>query len=227
VIMRTGNRALTYLLAKHQPFDAKTQKAADSIAAIAKDFLFLANESAKPLVQPHTEGFFQKLLKRGAMTKALAQSIMDLQLTVAFNEFQNFVGDAAIASLLTDAVLFEAIGQEATSPTETDMLVGSTKDVRGIHKFMLAYKKYPHIGDTDAWAFGKEYAHIVSGCALDIAHIASVASVTISIRVHAKWAMRLVLAGTPPTDEERKNLDKLMKDGAARMEATIAKLGQS
>jgi len=128
---------------------------------------------------------------------------------VAFDVYSKFVGSGDIAGLLVDSLVYEATGQQAGSPSEVDMLVGSTNKIRGIHKYILAGERHPHIKDSDAWLFGKEFAQVMSG-GPDIAYIASVASSTLSIRAPALWTVRLDLYGVQPTEAEKSKLTELL-----------------
>jgi len=115
---------------------------------------------------------------------------------VAFDVYSKFVGSGDIAGLLVDSLVYEATGQQAGSPSE-------------VHKYILAGERHPHIKDSDAWLFGKEFAQVMSG-GPDIAYIASVASSTLSIRAPALWTVRLDLYGVQPTEAEKSKLTELL-----------------
>src|SRR5712691_6730532 len=106
---------------------------------------------------------------RSAKETALANSVVDLQLTVFFRELSTYVGDNEIASVLVDALLYQATGCEARSPTSDELLFLGTHNARGIHKFQVALKKTPRIAAVEARVFGKEFGAIVFGSPMDIA----------------------------------------------------------
>src|SRR6266436_1573453 len=84
-----------------------------------------------------------------AKETALANSLFDLQLAVFFRELTEYVGDNPTASLLTDALLYQATGFEAASATQEQILHYGTHNTRGIEKFQLARKLMPHVQDIE------------------------------------------------------------------------------
>jgi hypothetical protein len=219
--LRTGNKALDYLLSQY-PQDAKLLAVLDLLAKLGADLYHDAREAARTLLRTQTPnrltrlagGIASALSGPSAKETTLTNCIFDLQLTVFFSETKKYFGDNAIASVLVDALLYQATGFEANSPTETQLLVAGTHNIRGIHKFQVARKSNkskPHIGDTDAWSFGKEFSAILTGNPDDIAYIVSCFSFSLIARVQARWDVRYLLYGTLPTKEEQQGLKVSLK----------------
>lgn len=212
--LRTGNKALSYLVDNY-PQDTKLQTVVDLFPRFAGEMYATARDAAHTLLRKHTPNPLIRIAKRiatsvtgsGAKETALANCILDLQLTVCFSEFSKYFGDSDIASVLVDAFLYQATGFEADSPTEEQLLFAGTHNTRGIHKFQIAWKSMPHIGDSEAWIFGKEFSAIASGNSKDIACIVSVSPFSLVARVRARWLIRYLLYGTPPTKEDEQALE--------------------
>ncbi len=209
---------MNYLVA-HFPQDAKLQTVVDSLPKFAGELYADAQEAARTLLRSHTPNPLTRIVRgivaavSGASAKqtALANCIFDLQLTVFFSEFSKHFGNNDVASVLVDALLYQATGFEAASPTEEQLLFAGTHDVRGIHKFQVARKSKPHIGDIEAWTFGKEFSAIVSGSPMDIAYIVSASPFSLVARVRARWHIRNLLYGTLPTKEDEQALEAALK----------------
>jgi len=216
--LRAGNRALTYLVS-HYPQEAKLQTLIDSLPKFAGELYGEAREAARSLLRSHTPNPLTRIAGgiaaafSGASAKktALANCIFDLQLTVFFTELTKHLGDSDVASVLVDALLYQATGFEAGSPAEEQLLFAGTHDTRGIHKFQIAHKSKPHIGDIEAWTFGKEFSAIVSGSPMDIAYIVSVSPFSLVARVRARWRIRYLLYGAHPTKEDEQALAAALK----------------
>ena len=216
--LRAGNRALSYLV-PHYPQDAKLQTVVDSLPTFAGELYGDAREAARTLLSSHTPNPLTRFARAiaaavsgpSAKETALANCIFDLQLTVFFTEFSKHFGDNDVASVLVDALLYQATGFEAGSPTEEQLLFAGTHDTRGIHKFQVARRSKPHIGDIEAWTFGKEFSAIVSGSPMDIAYIVSVSPFSLVARVRARWHIRYLLYGRPPTKEDEQALEAALK----------------
>jgi hypothetical protein len=218
--LRAGNKALDYLVAHYQPMDRKLRGLTDSLPRFADDLYRDAQYAATSLLRGHTPNRLVRAARslaavvsggRSAKQTALANCLFDLQLTVFFAELKDYVSDNDLASVLVDALLYQATGFEAGSPTEDELLFQGTQNTRGIHKFQVARKRTPHIGDIEAWTFGKEFGAIVSGSPLDIANIVSVSPFSLVVRVRARWQIRQLLYGTPPTKEDEEALDAALK----------------
>jgi hypothetical protein len=69
----------------------------------------------------------------------------------------------------------------------------------------------PHIGDIEAWTFGKEFGAIVYGNPKGIAYILSVSPFSLVARVRARWHIRYLLYGTPPTRQDGEALEVVLK----------------
>jgi hypothetical protein len=213
--LRPGNRALAYLFAHHQPMDDKLKKLINDLPRIADGLYSYAQESAKnflrgygpnPLVRTGKGilAFFSGA--RRSKAKALAMSIFDLQMTIVFGALSKHLDNRDIASVLVDALIFQATGFEAGTPTKEELLFLGTQNTRGIHKFQLAHEKSPHIGDIEAWTFGKEFSAIESGSPLDFVNIVAVSSFALTMRVRASWLIRYFLYGTHPTKQDEESL---------------------
>jgi hypothetical protein len=213
--LRPGNRALDYLFAHYQPMDDKLKKLINDLPRIADGLYSYAQESAtnflrgygpNPLVRAG-KGFMAIFSgARRSKSKALAMSIFDLQMTIVFGALSKHLDNRDIASVLVDALIFQATGFEAGSPTEEELMFGGTQNTRGIHKFQLAHQRLPHIGDIEAWTFGKEFSAIESGSPLDFVNIVAVSSFSLIMRVRASWLIKYILYGTHPTKQDEESL---------------------
>jgi hypothetical protein len=230
--LRAGNGALSYLVTKYSPMDAKLQNLADSLPKIADELYRDAEDAARTLLRCHTpnalvrvaRGIAAAIFGMSSKERALANSIFDLQLTVCFKELMTYVGDNDIASLLVDALLYQATGFEASSCNEEDLLLRGTHNMRGIHKYHVARKSRQDMADVEAWEFGKEFSAIVSGRPWDGATIVSVAPFSLGTRVQARWVMRYLLYGTPPTEEDEQALTAVLKEQEKTLQDMTDKL---
>jgi hypothetical protein len=226
---REANKALSYLLAHYSPMDPKLQAITDSLPRFADGLYREAQDAARTLLRSNTQnpllravrGISAAITGASAKETALANSIFDLQLTVSFTELKEHLGDNDIASVLVDALLYQATGLEAGSPTEEELLFAGTQNTRGIHKFQVARKSKPLIGDVEAWTFGKEYSAIISGSPLDIAYIVSVSAFSLVARVRARWHIRYLLYRTSPTKEDKQALEAALKKQEKSMQEMI------
>jgi hypothetical protein len=217
--LRAGNGALSYLVSHYPAPDARLQTVIDSLPKFADELYRDAKEAARSLLRSHTPNPLIRIARgiaaavSGASAKeiALANSIFDLELTVFFSEMTKHLGNSDIASVVVDALLYQATGLEAGSPNEEELLFAGTQNTRGIHKFQVARKSMPHIGDSEAWTFGKEFSAIFSGSAMDIAHVVSVYSFSLVTRVQSRWHIRYLIYGTLPTKEDEQALDAVLK----------------
>lgn len=210
--LREGNRALNYALS--QPLSTKAQRVIELIPRLANELYACARDGAKGLFRKNG-GLRQRLLNRiyrGAMETELANCIYDLQLTAVFSTLSQNIGDNEIASLIVDALLYQATGFEAAKVTNAGSLLFGSEGIRGIHKYQFSGEDFTHIGDPVAWTFGKEYAMIVHNAPLDSAHIMSMAPVALEIRVTAPWIVNLVLYGKQPTKEDREKLRQSLEN---------------
>jgi hypothetical protein len=133
--------------------------------------------------------------------RRLTQCVFDLELVGGFDKIMGFAKDKEVASAFADALVFEAFGRNPSAiPSEWDFRAFGTERFRGIAKYALAQQYFP--GDSVAHLFGKEYAKIVSGNALDFAYIASSGPMTINIRKWGAWIIDHALTGKLPSQEE-------------------------
>jgi hypothetical protein len=210
--IRAKNRALDYLIANYQPLNSKAKKLVDLIPKLSSELHSEAQQAST--LSCFTGGSDNRVSRAFRVLKTIApgrqrliaQCIFDLYLTVYFSEAYEFCGDKEIASLLTDAMLFQATGSEAGSPTEDQILNEGTHTVRGIEKFKSAAR----MGfKEESQVFGKEIATL-QGHRGEIGTIVSVAPISVMLRVHAKWAIRYFIYGTLPTKDEEQKLNELV-----------------
>jgi hypothetical protein len=213
-ILRQGNRALDYLTQNCQPLDSKVAFLIEMIPKISEDLYSQARQDATLTCFSGTTNRVSQIIHglTGAVSgrkTLIAQCIFDLSLTVYFDEVYAYCSDKEVASLLTDALLYQATGCEAGTATEDQVLHEGTHATRGVHKFAFAKTKMEHIGDVIAWLFGKEIAAL-QGTPGDIAVIIAVAPVSMMLRVHAKWTIRYFLYGQLPTETEQEQLNQVV-----------------
>ena len=124
--VRSGNRALIYLFDHYQPFDEKVSNIVDSLPKLANGLYYDAKKEARILLRSNAlnplvrvgRGLASIFSRADVKETALANSIFDLQLTVLFTELNHYLADNEIASLLVEALLYQANGSEAGSPTK-------------------------------------------------------------------------------------------------------------
>jgi hypothetical protein len=209
---RLGNRPLDFLTANRQPLDRRVAFLVELIPKLSDELLSQARKDAMlDCFTGATNGvsnFFR--IVGGAFSgrqTLLAQCIFDLVLTVYFYEAYEYCGDREVASLLSDALLYQATGCEPSSPTESQIREGGTHGTRGICKFALARKQMGHIPDITAWIFGREVAEL-QGRPRQIGIIVSIAPVSLVLRTHAKWTIHRFLYGTQPTEADMQQLNQ-------------------
>ena len=148
--LRPGNAALSDLIC-HYSLDAKGQHIVDSLPNFAGELYRDAQQEARKILNAGTRNSPMGIGRRiaaaisgpSAKERALANSLFDLQLAVFFEELTEYLGDNAITSLLTDALLYQATGFEPDSATEEQILYYGTHNTRGIEKFQIARKLMP------------------------------------------------------------------------------------
>jgi len=199
---RKENRSLDYLKQHHQPLDAKTVSLIELMPRIGEELQSQAREAALLFVpgKHNVSRAFRYLGRAVSGRQALiTQCIFDLLLTVYFAEAFECCGNMEIASLLTDALLYQATGSEPGSATKQQFLENATQAVRGVQKYKLASE----MGWKEAgYLFGKEIAAL-QGHSGDFLEIASVEPRSLELRVYAKWRIRYFLYGEFPTKTEQ------------------------
>jgi hypothetical protein len=179
--LRPKNRALEYLVQHHQTTEPKLRLVANALPQLASALYAEAEQSAMNLLMSENKSPLAKSvaklfgLRRSSKQTLLANCIFDLQLSSCFGEFSKYFENHEIASLVIDALLYQATGLEATSPADDEILLG-TQNARGIHKFQVAKRKMPHIASIESWMFGKEYGAIKYDRPMEIGNILSVSS---------------------------------------------------
>jgi hypothetical protein len=209
--LRPKNRALEYLVQHYQTTEPRLRLVVAALPQLASSLYAEAEESAKNLLMSENENplakSIAKLFGHGKSSKQtlLANCVLDLQLSSCFGEFSKYFENHEIASLVIDALLYQATGSEATSPTDDEILLG-TQNARGIHKFQLARRKMPHMASIESWMFGKEYGAIKFDNPIEIGNILSVSSFAFATRVQAFWRARELLYDVAPTEGDRQKL---------------------
>jgi hypothetical protein len=218
--LRQGNVALTYLVSQY-PADAKVRKLIEALPSFGAALYRDAQEEARKMLIAGCENRLTRIVTRiaaaisGNSTKetGLANSLFDLESAVFFREVTEYIGDNTIASLLTDALLYQVTGFEAASPTEEQVLYGGTHNVRGIQKFQIAGKLMPRIADIEGWTFGSEYSAIISGRPKDFSNVIKGAFLSLPRRARVRAHVRYLLYGTTPTKAEQEAMEQWLKDG--------------
>jgi hypothetical protein len=198
--------------------DSKLVFLVESLTTIADELYHDSQAAARSLLKANTRNPLIRIVRgvvmlSGSLTPrgiTLTNCIFDLALTSYFNEVFQYIQDKKVASVLVDALLYQATGYEPSSPTLDDILDLGTENARGIHKFQLAHEAMPHIGDIEAWIFGKEFAAIMVNDPGNLAHIIPVAPFSLIFRAKARWRIRYLLYGTLPTRQEREALEALV-----------------
>ena len=217
--LRPSNRALDFLISHNQPMDDKLKKLIDDLPRITDGLYSYAQESAVGLVVGLSSNRLVRVGKRllaifsgthRHKVTPLTLCIFDLQMSAVFSTLLKHLGGKEAASVLVDAMVYQATGSESNSPTEAQLMYEGTQNVRGIHKYQLTHQKFPHFADSEGWAFGKEYSAIQTGSPMDIAYVVSVSSFSLLMRIRASWMMRYFLYGTRPTKEEQDSLQELL-----------------
>lgn len=206
--IRPGNQALEYLFDHYYPLDSKLTKLVSDLPALANQLYGYAQEEAQGISQAFQSNLLVRLLtalgkSSSNKRKLLALCIFDLELCTYFNEIFAYCGDKELASLLVDSLLYEATAHEASSPNESEIFDKGTHNTRGIHKYLLSRQQFEHIGDIEAWVFGKEVAAIY-GNPKDIAIILGVSTFSIAVRIYSKNMCAFSLYGSLPKEAEQK-----------------------
>jgi hypothetical protein len=172
----------------------ETRHLVKALPGLAANLYGLAEQGASEMT---------KRLKGRDPRRLLAECIFELELVGGFDEVAVYSGDVALASFYVDALLFQATGlRPSPEPVAAHYLGEGTHTCRGIAKYRKA-KDYFKVADPSGWLFGEEYSAIVSGNAKDIAHIAAVLPVSVSLRAEGKWRTRFALTGHTPSRSER------------------------
>jgi hypothetical protein len=224
--LRKGNKALDFIFNKFSPINNKLQIVIDSLPKFADILYYEAQFLAKSLLKNRATNRIAPLIKRilgpfaFSMAKRvlLANCILDLNMTVFFEEMMKYLNNNELASLLVDAMVYQATGLEVSIPTKNDFLDNKTQNSRGIRKFQIAHKVSPHIEDIEAWVFGLEYSVIISGRPENFVRVLSIDGFSLFSRFHAKWGIRSILYGESPTEEDEKSLEELSNKRARKWE---------
>jgi hypothetical protein len=182
--LRKSNPALEYL--KAQPQNEAITKLIQILPSLAAELVADSKKVSRTMAPGK---------------RLLTQCVFDLELVGGLDRIMEFIKSREIASAFADALVFEAFGESPSAiPSEWDFRAFGTERFRGIAKYALAQQYFP--GDSVAHLFGKEYAKVVSGNALDFAYIASSGPMTINIRKWGAWIIDHSLTGRLPSQEE-------------------------
>ncbi len=142
--------------------------------------------------------------------KKLALSVLDLTLTVYFREALDYCGDNDAASLLADALLFQATGSLPHTPPEDDLAFRETQThkLRGVAKYGAARAHFVHTKNPEGWLFGREVSEIIAGCH-SIAIVTPADLYSLPLRAQATLVVRLTLYGTAPSEEDITNVHRM------------------
>jgi hypothetical protein len=211
-----SNRALEYLFSHYQPFDAKLTHLVYSLPILGNQLYVYAQKEAQGLSQAFQPNLFSRLFSTLTNTSSkrielLALCIFDLELCIYFEEVFSYCGDNELSSLLVDSLLYQATGYEASSPNQSEIIDEGTHNSRGIQKYLLGRQQFKHIGDTQAWFFGKEVGAIY-GDPKDIAIIFGVSTFSIAARIYAKNACVFSLYGSLPNEAEQKKFQVWLEE---------------
>lgn len=209
--IRSGNRALEYLVSHHRPLDAKIGPLVDALPVLGNELYGHAQKAGQVLRQNiHTNRVARSAriisaLFKGSANEAdlIALCIFDLELCVYFDMVFSCCGDKEATSLLVDSLLYQATGYQASSPSDYEILDEGTHKARGIQKYVLSRQQLKFKGDIEAWVFGKEVSAILHGNAKDLATILGVSTFSILVRVEARKKCAFSLYGALPTEAEQ------------------------
>jgi hypothetical protein len=222
--VRPGNQALEYLFDHYQPFDSRLTKLINDLPALANQLYGYAQQEAQGLSEAFKPSFFSRLLCSSSnKRKLLALCILDLELCTYFSAVFSYCKDKELASLLVDSLLYQATGHEASSPNESQILDEGTHNNRGIHKYMLSKQQFKHIGDIEAWVFGKDVAAIYDD-PKDIAIILSVHPFSFAVRIFATNTCAFSFYGSLPKKEEQKAFQERLEKMHIDLMETINKV---
>ena len=196
VSLRPQNRALNYLLNNYQPLNTKVKDHIDNLPMLGAALLELIAKKTATDFRTLKDGSVDK-----AMLNAMSYSIFDLILTVYFDEIFEFSNhDKELSSLLFDALLFQALGQEPGNITEADMVNHDSYKTRGIQKYLLQKQLMSgntKMKDPSGWLLGTEVSCILTG-GTDIAVVMPVQATSIPIRQATKACIRHQLYNEKP-----------------------------
>lgn len=226
--IRSGNRALEYLFDHYQPFDNKGAHLVNALPALGNQLYDYAQHEAQALSPAFRANLLTRLFNSLTKTSSnrkelLALCIFDLELCTYFDTVFSYCGDRQLASLLVESLLYQVTGYEASSPTKSEIWDEGTHNARGIHKYLLARQQFKHIGDIEAWVFGKEVGAI-HGSPKDIAIILAVSTFSFSARIYAKNACAFSLYGSLPTEAEQKTFQVSLEEMNKQLIETLSKI---
>lgn len=208
-VLRAGNRALEQLTNFGGPSAKEVGHFVRSCAKFADILYSDARNAADRLLTQGIESVTalneETPLDRATALGLLTNSVFDLQLTVCFDEFEDYFKSSEAASLYVDSLVYQATGAETTVPSGVEARESSGFH-RGIAKYQVGKGEMPHIGDIAGWMFSKEFALLVTGGA-DIAIVLLAVPFSMRIRLDTLWTMKSVLYDVSVTDEDRIKAD--------------------
>ena len=142
-LWRSGNKALESLANDHNDLDFKLGSLVESLPRSAQHLYELAQLEHKRLKKLWAEACLFPAQERSDLThedqdRSLVNCIFDLISVGFFQEKLSYCENKEFASILVDALTYEATGQVATVPTEKEVRILGTQNHRGIAKFSVA-----------------------------------------------------------------------------------------
>jgi hypothetical protein len=205
--LRDGNRALDYLVHNYRGGYRQQARVLVDNLPVYGDLLYrVAAREAAFLSRIKEEGVNEATLYN------LSLSIFDFILIIYFDEvFQFLDRNKEVSSLLTDALLFQVSGQEASTAKEEDIFDENSHNIRGIQKFLLIKQMKINQsinppGDATAWLLGVEAACILGGP--ELAVMIPVGGHCLLLRYDATATIRLLIYDEKPDMTKRIKLEE-------------------
>jgi hypothetical protein len=223
--LRDGNRALDRLLSDYVGRHPHHVRRLGNELPIYGDLLYGITAKETVLLLQTWDAVVEE-----AVQYELSLSIFDFILRVYCEEvFQFLDHDKQAPLLLTDALLFQVSGQDASSVEEGDILGGRSHKIRGIQKFLLIEqmkrsKSFNPKGDAGSWLLGVETARILCG-GPDLSVELQIAARSHLVRYDASAAVKLMLYNEQPSTIKRIKLEEDYEKDLNNL-ANIAKYGQ-
>ena len=223
--LRDGNRALDRLLSDYVGRHPHHVRRLGNDLPIYGDLLYgITAKETVLLLQT------RNIVVEEAIQYELSLSIFDFILRAYCAEvFQFLDHDKQASFLLTDALLFQVSGQDASTVKEGDILGGRSHKIRGIQKFFLIKQMkrsqtFNPQGDAGSWLLGVETARILCG-GPDLSVELQIAARSPLVRYDASATVKLLLYNEQPSAIKRIKLEEDYENGLNNL-ADTAKYGQ-
>lgn len=200
--LRPENKPLAYLI-EHFPETPELTLAVSTLHFTPLLLLYLSGYTAKECFNSCNMG-----TEDSVIMYAVTCSLFDCALTVFFDEMDLLLKEHEIASLLTDAALFEATGCDVGIPSEIDVINGQTSGCHGIAKYSLLNNNVP---DNAGWLLAKEVTTILLGSNPIGIHMV-ICSISVQFRIYAKQMIRHALYGGPKDENLTRIEDEIEED---------------